>query len=294
MVFNLFLPFLKAYRRVVIWFLGSDERVIKVKGGLRMKINPQIETDQTFYFGNYERALMHFISEFVKEGDVCLDIGSHKGYFAIQMSRLAGPAGQVHAFDPDPNAFAILSENCKLNDLRNVKLNNIALADKRGTCEFFLNNYLGHSSRFPNKYAAPNVASKITVETVTLDEYLAQAGGSSKGRVAFAKIDAEGSEQLIVSGMKSTIEGEKPVIHMEINYLSLKQAGTDREFFNSFFTKNNYRVYWINYYRDKFLQLRYTYKELKDVFDVENEDMIDIVAVNPQSKYWERFVALQK
>lgn len=293
MVFNFFLFFLKKYRSIRIRLLGKDARIVKIKNGLLMKIDPSSETDQTFYFGNYERALLHFIREFVQPGDTCLDIGSHKGYFTMQLSRQTGAKGAVHAFDPDPNAFRILTENCKLNRLSNVYLNNLALADKKGQCEFFLNNYLGHSSRFPNKYAAPNIAKSIIVQTLPLDEYLNQPTMSLQ-EISFIKIDAEGSEQLIISGMQESIKRFKPAIHMEINYLSLREAKADNTFFTDFFKKNNYKVFWIDFYRDKFLKTHYTFRELKEIFDVTGQDMIDIVAIDPSSQYWERFKRIKE
>jgi FkbM family methyltransferase len=289
MLYKLLYFFVKIRRGILLRFLGENEKILRVKNGLLMKIDPKNETDQTFYFGNYERALVHFTQKFVVAGDTCIDIGSHKGYFTLQMAKIVGEMGTVHAFDPDPNAFQILTTNVQLNKLSNVRMNNTALADKRGKCEFYLNNYLGHSSRFPNKYASPNIARSIQVETLPLDDYINDLKLDRNQKLSLIKIDAEGSEHLILEGMRTTVREFKPVLHMEINFLSLDEAAVDKKYFNDFFKTNNYSVFQIDFYRDKKLRINYTFTRLENVFNVKGKDMIDIIAINSNSEYWQRF-----
>lgn len=286
---------LKTYRGAKLASLGKSPTWVKLDKGFWMKIDPLNDTDQTFYFGNYERALANFVAKFVHSGDYCFDIGTHKGYFTLQIAQRVGKTGRVYSFDPDPNAFAILKDNCEYNKFDQVHLNHIALADKKGTCEFYLNNYLGHSSRFPNEYAAPNVMTKISVDTTTLDDFIEENNISpDKNKVSFIKIDAEGSEPLILSAMEKTMRQFSPVIHMEINYLSLKAANINAEVIDNLLREHAYSIYIIDFERSALGAINFTFKEISTLDDIYNKDMIDIIAIKKNSQYWERFESLRK
>jgi FkbM family methyltransferase len=286
---------LKKYRKIMLARIGTEPIWVKLNKGFWMKIDPLNDTDQTFYFGNYERALSNFVSNFVKPGDLCFDIGTHKGYFTLQMAQKVGSTGRVYSFDPDPNAFEILEQNRNYNKFNQVVLNHIALADKKGTCEFFLNNYLGHSSRFPNEYAAPNVSTKISVPTTTLDAYVAENNITpEQHKISFVKIDAEGSEPLIISAMGATMEKFSPAIHMEINYLSLKAADVNANVIEDHLRKYGYSIYIMDFVRTTTGGINYTFVEVKNLDNTSNKDMIDIIAINKSSEYWARFQSLKK
>lgn len=50
----------------------------------------------------HERATGELLRGLVREGDTCVDLGAGVGLLSVFMAELAGPAGRVHAFDPDP------------------------------------------------------------------------------------------------------------------------------------------------------------------------------------------------
>jgi hypothetical protein len=47
----------------------------------------------------------------ISKGDVVIDAGANVGYFTMLFSDLVGPYGRVHAFEPVPATFSILSRN---------------------------------------------------------------------------------------------------------------------------------------------------------------------------------------
>lgn len=61
-------------------------------------------------------------------GDIAIDLGANVGDFT---RRLAATGAEVHAFEPDPDTFAVLAE--RLADLPNVRLHNMAAGDRAGT-----------------------------------------------------------------------------------------------------------------------------------------------------------------
>jgi len=54
-----------------------------------------------------------FLERHVKPGMRVLDIGANQGIYSLLMSRLVGPSGHLHCFEPDPRLFASLRENCR-------------------------------------------------------------------------------------------------------------------------------------------------------------------------------------
>lgn len=181
--------------------------------------------DQGFLFGDYDPGLVALIRRIIRPGDTCVDIGAHKGYVTLWLGSLVGAHGQVVAIEPDPRAMRELRENCLRNGFRHILCLPCAIGDHNGTCELVLTSQMGYSTRFPNAAAAPLTVQQISVEAKTLDSVLAQAGISPRRhRLPFVKIDAEGSEPLILTGMFDTLRAFRPIIWMEVNRESLRAA----------------------------------------------------------------------
>lgn len=191
-----------------------------------MFLDPRDFMDRAFLLGIYEPALTRTIAKHVKPGEVCVDIGAHEGYAALHLARAVGASGLVIAVEPDPRAFSKLSSNLDHNHYSNVSLWQCALADTPGMVEFMLSRQLGFSTRFPSDKALKTIASTIQILSKTLDEILGEVGAlGGARRISFIKIDAEGSEPLILKGMARTLVMHRPVIWIEVNRPSLGAAG---------------------------------------------------------------------
>ncbi len=44
---------------------------------------------------------VNILSENLREGDTCLDIGAHVGQYSVLMAAFCGQSGQVYSFEPD-------------------------------------------------------------------------------------------------------------------------------------------------------------------------------------------------
>jgi FkbM family methyltransferase len=206
--------------------LGRTQQWRPVGGKFYMRIDPKDWMDRSFYFGTYEQHLVRLIAAMVRPGDVCIDIGAQKGFITLQLAATVGPEGQVMAFEPDPRAMEALSSNVRRNGFEQVKLFAAALGDRDGACEFVLSRQLGWSSRFPNETAKAAAASTTSVCARRLDNVLAEMGVSPETHpLSFMKIDAEGSEPLILQGARETIRRFRPTIHIEVNRASLRAGG---------------------------------------------------------------------
>jgi FkbM family methyltransferase len=142
---------------------------------------------------------VHLLRRMVQPNWVVFDIGAHIGYFALLLSRMVGPGGKVVAFEPSPDIFRILEENVRMNDCRNVVLENRAVAATTGVMTLRLND------ADPLTSTASLVQGKATaeVQTVTADEY---ASGFGK-QIYLVMMDVEGAEEAVLQGMRSISSG---------------------------------------------------------------------------------------
>jgi len=76
----------------------------RMRDGFWMHVNPEQYWDQEVIKrgGRWEPGLTHLIKAVVDPGDLCLDIGSHKGYVSCVLALAVGSSGRVLSFDPDP------------------------------------------------------------------------------------------------------------------------------------------------------------------------------------------------
>ncbi len=161
----------------------------------------------------FERITRAEVLSRVNEGMTVLDIGANIGYYTVMIASKLGENGKVVAFEPNPVMIDELVKNISLNNLKNVIIENVALADIDGTSSFWVpkQGQEGHGSLHENStYKAEN---RIIVKTETLDIALQRL---NINKVDLIKIDTEGSEMLIFKGAKKTLSStEKPILIFE-------------------------------------------------------------------------------
>lgn len=161
------------------------------------------------HYGEWAQREIDLLLELLPPGATAVDVGAFVGTHTLAFARHAGGVCRVHAFEPDPRHFDLLTRNLDLNDLRNVKAYRVALAAERGPLAFARgegSNY-GHA-----RLVDPADAGGIRVEAVTLDQL----------RLAFCdviKIDVEGMEAEVLQGAQATLARCRPIVYCECNAL---------------------------------------------------------------------------
>ncbi len=208
-------------------FLGQQPVWVRVAGGFEMFIDPSDDLDREFYLGTFEPAMRELIVRSVHEGDTCIDIGAQKGYVSLTLAKAVGSKGRVLSFEPDKRAAAKLAANINRANQRGIEVFHFALGECEGSCTFVLSKVLGWSSRFPNELAKTAIEETVEVKVNSLDEMIARKEIMiDADQLSFIKLDAEGSEPLILKGMRGLLSAAKPVLFMEVNYDSLAAAGS--------------------------------------------------------------------
>lgn len=244
-----------------------------------MLIDPSDPMDRAFYLGLYEPHLARLIADVVRPGDVCIDVGAHKGYITLHLARAVGPNGRVLAIDADPRAADHLRCNLQHNRIQHVSVFNCAVADASGTCELTLSKQLGWSSRFMNDLAKPTATATLAVQKQALDSIVEESGVDlARHRLSFIKIDVEGSEPLVLAGARRILTQFRPVLYMEVNTDSLRVAGANHRHIHSDLEATGYAVRLISARRTSSLRLTYVLAPVSSVYPNELPPVYEVVA----------------
>ncbi len=189
----------KGYENVdfTVPFLGY-----KYSGNLNDYIDKYV-----FYFGTYEREELLYLKKFISKDSVVLDIGANIGHHSLFFSRFAK---KVYSFEPYDKLFYKLSHRMEQNKVKNVEAYNFGLGKENRESEFFAssggNEGVGSFIASPEKVAVGKLVIKNGDEFVE----------SVKEKIGFIKIDVEGMETEVLSGLKKTILKDKPVMFVEM------------------------------------------------------------------------------
>ena len=162
-----------------------------------------------------ERAEQLFYLKYLREGMTVLDVGAHVGQLTLMFSRLVGQAegqGCVHAFEPGGEAFRRLANACQAAGLRNVVLNNLALADKQG--QIRLNVYDDDHLAWSTQALRPLENYGINVRPVSVEEPDASTVDlycekNAVTKIDLLKIDVEGAELQVLIGARNMLESRR-------------------------------------------------------------------------------------
>lgn len=138
----------------------------------------------------------------LRPGDIVIDCGANLGEVAAP---LAATGAEVHAFEPDPYAFAKLSE--RLGGADNVTLHQQAVSTEAGTLRLmraanFDDNPKGGSVKSTLLSGGRGISDEdgIDVEVIDFVAFLKDII-AKKGPVTFLKMDIEGAELDLLAAM---------------------------------------------------------------------------------------------
>ncbi|MEI6326920.1 MAG: FkbM family methyltransferase [Candidatus Roizmanbacteria bacterium] len=161
----------------------------------------------------------------VKPGEVFLDVGSAQGFYSI----FAAKAGaEVYAMDPDPVSVLSIDRNISLNqDVQNrIHVLNMGLGAKSGNMTMNIDPHGTYASSL--RRTCRGLSTVINVEIKTADDLIADDKMKPPDVV---KIDVEGAEGLVLTGMKSLLTSYSRPAHlfMELHPLFLPQFGLSKD-----------------------------------------------------------------
>jgi FkbM family methyltransferase len=139
----------------------------------------------------------------LREPITVIDVGANIGYFTLLEASIVGSDGAVYAFEPNPSARNTLGRNIALNGVDGrVTIVPLAVSDEIGTREFCIS----HHSNWSRLTSGLEADCDRVIETpvVRLDSFLAEQG-IEPASVRAVRMDVEGHEHAILSGMESVL-----------------------------------------------------------------------------------------
>jgi FkbM family methyltransferase len=187
--------------------------------------------------GIYEPLTTTLVRREVREGHTVLDVGAHIGYYTLLFARQVGPRGRVFAFEPAPNAIALLERNLGVNGYRNVTLIPKAVSDVAGPCRLYVDEANVGDSRI---YAPRDGRRFVPIETVRLDDALA----SHPGPIHFIKMDIQGAEHAALRGMLGLLRAHAAVkVVTEFWPYGLKAGGAEPAAYLNLLLENGFHLF---------------------------------------------------
>jgi FkbM family methyltransferase len=198
--------------------------------------------DRTLYLSLHRLGLMgrperRALGRLVRPGMTAVDVGANLGLYSMLLSRLVGPSGRVISFEPDPDLFALLRENCAANAASNVEARGLALGGAAGRLSL---NRLTFNSGDNHLGAASGETFRrpVEVEVAALDRLMPGLEAD------FIKIDVQGWELNVLRGMEELLRRrEKVGLFLEVCPKWLRRAGDSAEELYAFTRALGLRVY---------------------------------------------------
>ncbi len=185
--------------------------------------------------------------EFLKLGDLFIDVGANVGAYSVLAASLGA---EVIAIEAAPDTFELLEENIDLNGFKDVTLLNAAAS-----------NFIGET-KFTKGFDSVNRISDDgtdTVKTVTIDSII----GDKK--VKGMKVDVEGFELNVLQGAKIALQEQRiSLLQLEWNDASFDALGTNRDPAESLLRDFSYEILRPNQLGH--LRLDHKHEGISDIF----------------------------
>lgn len=172
----------------------------KSVGRYRLRLDPGDRNDRYYYFGMVGYSYTRLASLLLREGDIVIDVGGNVGNFSAVCAAIVGDKGKVYAIEANPALCDRLRTMAEEVPGGPIVVNHAAVWSGCGPMEFHVATETGLSSLHEN--ATFNTLRTVTVEAMTLDDFVKQEGLSS---VRLLKLDIEGAETDALLGARNSL-----------------------------------------------------------------------------------------
>ncbi len=183
--------------------LGDHTAVTFLENGIRILVDTRsIDIGiHLLTLGRWETPYTALFTRLLAPGQTVLDLGANHGVYALLAAQAVGPAGRVHAFEPNPRLAHLVDLSLRLNGFGGwAEVHAVGASDAAGTARLvFLDAFSGGGAVASGADAAqqPGVDCRLVV----LDEMFADPAF----RPDVVKMDVEGYEGRVLRGMRGMI-----------------------------------------------------------------------------------------
>ncbi|WP_447764718.1 FkbM family methyltransferase [Sphingopyxis panaciterrae] len=197
-------------------YMGNDVVMTQLWTGhsFLASTRDMIVTPHVINLGMAEPHNSRLLVSLISPGDVVVDIGANTGYYSVLGAWRAFPGGKLWAFEPNPTAYALMSDNLSNNGFGGMaSRHRLALSNRQGeaalrvfpgyeatsTIRDVSDAFVEHTERETGR-----ASHEVTVPVDTLDNIMRDCPG-----IDFIKMDAEGHEPEIIDGARAILARSK-------------------------------------------------------------------------------------
>lgn len=158
---------------------------------------------------NWEKGTFEVVNLFANPESIFIDAGAWNGVVSMAASQLYK---YVWAYEPDVEAFKLLTENIIQNGLRNVQLTNKGFGASFGKCHLYGGTGDSMSSIHPR---SEGEKPSKTIYLEPLSKVIETA--YELAQKVFIKMDVEGAETVVLPECRESLKKHKPVLFLSLH-----------------------------------------------------------------------------
>ena len=226
-----------------LFFRYFNQSCLTTRHGAKLKIAPlaldfyttMLEQNRSFDYWVFDTC-----RSFINVKSVFYDIGANVGYMSVEMAQCVDSKVNIYSFEAQQDLALNVVQSADLNNFSNIKVFACALAEQNGEVEFVKEKHSIHGHL--------NKSDDSTIKTVKIDAYTIDflIAESIIDPPDVIKIDVEGAEHKVLSGMSETIKKFQPVIVFEISKDTYDFDTTPKQIVDYLSGLANYKFYWAN------------------------------------------------
>lgn len=208
---------------------------------------------------NYENPVLDFIHDYLREGDILIDIGANIGVVTVESSLIVGSKGKIYSIEPHPKTFEFLKGNIAFNRITNIETFNVALGNNNGVILF-------SNERSDDQNSIIDSGKGIEIPIHRLDDLM------NLSHITLIKIDVEGYEKFVLMGATQLLK-VTDCIYFEAVEHAMKKYGYSFEDVYDILASNGFQLFRISGNKE-ISSITRTYKP--KVIGISGEDLLAI------------------
>ncbi len=209
-----------------VWPAGVQPAIRGKKHRKLMYLDLQDWAERRAYFSGryYQQGVEELLQRILRPGDQFIDIGANIGMTSLIAASRVGPTGRGFAFEPNPAACQRLRKHFEVNALSNFTIVPHALGDEPGTATLSTDGR--HTGTGTMTLGGASDGKVLQVEVGTGS---ALAEKLVADRPTVIKIDVEGYEHRVLSGMPKLLGRPDTMLVVEVTDHLLARVGSSSQ-----------------------------------------------------------------